>query len=340
MHSPIYIGKKTKYDDDESKDSKKTKIVGKSQLMLKLLQDYIFQIENKSYDPKFTDFMEKAIKWDNRVNTMAKVDTNASILAVWRHKFMAQKVLNTMETLINLFQNQHIELKNSQPIAEEVLWKNTDKFIEILMRIALYDIRKVREHLADIVQNNSIGASEFWEYLNSTWRNAFEYGSSWLCQLSSNPSINKLYARRQTPIHKWLSNNIEEFDYDEYQKQSQKLRDNDDWAFKMRQVSNALSGSTTYNSRRNYNNRNSNIRNNIKKPRKQSTAIQNMLKEIMPPFNKFMPNMEWPNTFCGFYHSSKGCKLGDKCKRVHKCPVCDSKDHKVDKCTGPTKNNK
>ena len=68
------------------------------------MQDYVFQIENKAYDPKFTDFMDEAIKWDHKVNTMAKVDTNASILAVWRHKFMALKALNTMQTLINLFQ--------------------------------------------------------------------------------------------------------------------------------------------------------------------------------------------------------------------------------------------
>ena len=136
--------------------------------MIKLLQDSIFQIENKSYDPKFTDFMEKAIKWDNRVNIMAKVNTNASILAVWRHKYTAQKVLITMETLIDLFQNQNMELRNYQSISEEKLWKNTDKFIEILVRIALYDVKKVREHLADIVRNTNIGASEFWEYLNST----------------------------------------------------------------------------------------------------------------------------------------------------------------------------
>ena len=293
--------------------------------MIKLLPDFIFQIENKTYDPKFTDLMEKAIKWDDRVNTMAKVDTNASILAVWKHKYMAQKVLNTMDTLIDLFQNQHIELKNSQSISEEKIWKNTDIFIEILMRIALYDIKKVREHLADIVRNISIGPSEFWEYLNSTWRNAFEYGNSWLRELSLNPSINKLYARKQIPIHKWLSNNIKDFDYDEYEKKSQKLRDNDEWAFKMRQVSNATSGTTAlYSSRRNYNNINNNSRNGQRKQRKQSNAVQNMLKEIMAPFNKYLPNMEWPNTYCGFYHSSKGCKLGDKCKREHKCPVCDS----------------
>ena len=36
--------------------------------MIKLLQDSIFQIENKSYHPKFTDFMEKAIKWDDIYN--------------------------------------------------------------------------------------------------------------------------------------------------------------------------------------------------------------------------------------------------------------------------------
>ena len=35
--------------------------MGKPQLMIKLLQDLVFQIENKSQDPKFTDFMEKAI---------------------------------------------------------------------------------------------------------------------------------------------------------------------------------------------------------------------------------------------------------------------------------------
>ena len=211
---------------------------------------------------------------------MAKIDTNASILAVWKHKFMALKVLNTMETLVDLFQNQQIELKNSQSVSEEKLWKNTDKFTEMIMRIALYDISKVREHLTDIVKNTNIGPSEFWEYLNSTWQNAFECGNSWLCELSSNPSINKLYARRQVPIHKWLSNNIEDFDYDEYEKQSQKLRDNDEWAFKMRQVSNALSGSSAmYNSRRNYNNNNNNKKNNLRKPRKQSTAVQNMLKK-------------------------------------------------------------
>ena len=130
--------------------------------------------------------MEKAIKWDDRINTMAKVDTNASILAVWKHKYMSLKVLDTMTTLIDAFQNQHVELKNSQSILEEKLWKSTDIFLEILMRIALYDIRKVRNHLADIVNNKSIGASEFWEYLNSTWRNAFEYGNSWLRELSSN----------------------------------------------------------------------------------------------------------------------------------------------------------
>ena len=118
------------------------------------------------------------------------------------------------------------------------------------MRIALYDIEKVREHLADVVNNTNIGASEFWECLNATWRNAFEYGNSWLRELSSNPCINRLYTRKQMPIHKWLSNNIEEFDYDEYEKQSQKT-------FKMRQVSNAISGSAAiYNSKRNYNNNN------------------------------------------------------------------------------------
>ena len=101
MLSSYYIGKKSNKDDDESKDSKKTKIVDQPQLMINLLQESIFQIENKCHLPKFTDFMEKAIKWDDRVNTMAKVDTNASILAVWKHKYMAQKVLNTMNTLID-----------------------------------------------------------------------------------------------------------------------------------------------------------------------------------------------------------------------------------------------
>ena len=133
--SSYYIGKKSKNNDDESKDSKK-KIVGKPQLMIKLLQDHVFRIENRLHEPKFTDFMEKAIKWDDRINTMAKVDTNASILAVWRHKFMALKVLDTMITLINAFQNQHIELKNSQLLSEETLWKSTDIFLEIFMRIA------------------------------------------------------------------------------------------------------------------------------------------------------------------------------------------------------------
>ena len=305
-------------------------------MIIKLLQDHVFRIENRSHEPKFTDFMEKAIKWDDRINTMAKVDTNASILAVWRHKFMSLKVLDTMTTLINAFQNQHIELKNSQLLSEETVWKSTDIFLEIFMRIALYDIEKVRNHLADIVNNPSIGPSEFWEYLNSTWKNAFEYGNSWLHQLSSNPSINRLYARKQIPIHKWLSNNIVDFDYDEYEKQSQKLRDNDEWAFKMRQVSNVLSGSTSiYNTKRN--NINNRKRGTQKRPRKQSNAVQNMLKEIMGPFNKYMPNTEWPNTYCGFYHSSKGCKLGDKCKRTHKCPVCNSPEHKIDKCAGPQK---
>ena len=60
----------------------------------------------------------------------------------------------------------------------------------------------------------------------------------------------------------------------------------------------------------------------------------------MAPFNEFMPNMDWPNNFCGFYHSSKGCKLGDKCKREQKCPICDSSEHKVDKCPGPKKKGK
>ena len=76
------------------------------------------------------------------------------------------------------------------------------------MGIALHDIQKVREHIADIARNTNIGATEFWEYLNSTWQNALEHGNSWLCELSSNPSINRLYARKQMPIHKWLSNNI------------------------------------------------------------------------------------------------------------------------------------
>ena len=106
----------------------------------------------------------------------------------------------------------------------------------------------------------------------------------------------------------------------------------------MRQVSNVLSGSASLNhsKRNNYNNNNS--RNSTyRKQRKPSNAVQNMLKEIMVPFSKYMPNMEWPNTYCGFYHSSNGCKLEDKCKRNHKCPVCDGTEHKVDKCTGPRK---
>ena len=77
-----------------------------------------------------------------------------------------------------------------------------------------------------------------------------------------------------------------------------------------------------------------------KKTRKPSNAVQNMLKEIMVPFNKFMPNMDWPNAYCGFYHSSKGCRLGDKCKRNHKCPTCDRTEHKVNICVGPKKNEK
>ena len=105
----------------------------------------------------------------------------------------------------------------------------------------------------------------------------------------------------------------------------------------MRQVSSALSGSTAlYNSRKNYNNNNPK-RNNQRKPRKQSNAVQTMLNEIMGSFNKFMPNTEWPNTCCGFYHSSKGCKLSDKCKRKHKCLICDSTEHKINKCLGPQK---
>ena len=309
--------------------------------MIRLIQDLIFQIENKSYLPKFTDLMELAIKWDDRINTMAKADTNASILAIWKHKYMAQKALNTMQTLIDSFQNQHIEIKNSQSIEEEKIWKTTDKYMEIMMRVALYDIDKVRNHIVDIVKNPSIGASEFWEYLNSTWQNAFEYGNSWLCELSANPNINKLYTRKQMPIHKWLSNNIEDFDYDEYEKQSKKTRDNDEWANKMRQVSNVISSSAINQPRRNgYNNNNNFKRNTQRRPRKPSNAVQNMLKEIMNPFNKFMPNMEWPNTYCGFYHSSKGCRLGDKCKRYHKCPVCDSKEHKINNCAGPKKKDK
>ena len=54
-----------------------------------------------------------------------------------------------------------------------MLWENTDRLLEIMMRIALYDVQKVREHIADIVRNPNIGASEFWEYLNPTWQNAF-----------------------------------------------------------------------------------------------------------------------------------------------------------------------
>ena len=285
--------------------------------------------------------MEKAIKWDERVNTMAKVDSNASILAIWKHKYMALKVLETMNTLINAFQDKHIEIKNAQSLEDEKLWKISDQFLEIYMRIALYDIKKVKEHLVDIVNNSSIGCSEFWEYLNSTWKNAFDYGNSWLRELTSNPSINKLYARKQVPIHKWLSNNIENFDYDEYEKQSKKTRDNDEWAFKMRQVSNAISGSMGLNThRRNYNNNSNQRKLGQRKPRKQSNAVQIMLKEIMPPFNKHMPNTDWPNTYCGFYHSSKGCRLGGKCKRQHKCPVCDSTEHKIVKCTGPKKTDK
>ena len=308
--------------------------------MIKLLQDFIFQIENKAYLPKFTDLMEKAIKWDRRINTMAKADTNASILAIWKHKFMAQKALNTMQTLVDSFQNQHIEIKNSQSISEETLWRNTDKWIEILMRVALYDIDKVKDHIVDFVKNPAIGPSEFWEYLNSTWQNAFEYGNSWLCALSSNSSINKLYTRKQMPIHKWLSSNIEDFDYDEYEKQSQKTRDNDEWAYKMRQVSNVISGSALTSPRKNNYNNSNQKRNAQRRPRKQSNAVQSMLKEVMSPFNKFMPNMQWPNTYCGFYHSSKGCRLGDKCKRFHKCPICDSSEHRVNKCSGPKKNDK
>ena len=232
-------------------------------MIILLIQDFILKIKSGTSDPKFTDLMEKAIRWDVRIMTMAKVDTNQSILGVWKHKYMAVKVLNTMINLINLFKMQHIEMRNSQSLEEEKLWASTDKYLNIFMMIAIHDIDQVKEHLADIINNPTIGPAEFWEYLNETWQRSFYYKGSWLSELSANSSLNKLYVRKKIPIHKWLSQNVEDFNYDDYYKQIQKTRDSNEFQSKMNQVSNLMvKNNYPRSNRKNYNNNGSNANNN------------------------------------------------------------------------------
>ena len=92
--------------------------------MLMIIQDFLLQIEREGTPFKFTDLMEKLLKWDERIQIMTRVDTNQSILQIWKNKYMVNLALNAMTKLLNLWIIQLIDISSNVTSKQTEKWKN------------------------------------------------------------------------------------------------------------------------------------------------------------------------------------------------------------------------
>ena len=297
--------------------------------MIKIFEYMIYYLDD-SPQIKFTDLMDKLIEWDPKIRSLAKIDTVNSILKKWSNKFSGRLAIQSIRRLINEFMLIHLEFKTTGSKNVLTFWKRYDYLIEMLIMIFKQDLDEVEAIMSAYINDKAVRASEFWVYLNSTFEDAQKYKRSWALTLSNNTAINKLYELRKTPIHIWVAENCKDFDMTEYLKLSKENKDNNQFNAKLRVLAQTV---------------NSGFRSQQSTPRmdgfkqggfkrssggRSESPAKKLFNWLLPTYKKVAGAVNWPEAYCGFYQSKEGCK-SDKCKRAHKCPICDG-EHKLDAC--------
>ena len=320
------------YSDNSGKhelNDKKKKICSKQRLMIIIFEYLIFYLDD-SPPMKFTDIMDKVIEWDPKIRSLAKVDTVNSILKKWTNKFTARLAIQSIKRLINDFSLIHLEIRNSGSESDKSFWKRYDYLIDVLLTVFKHDLEDIEITINTYVNEKPIAATEFWIYLNSAFEYAKRYKHSLVLTLSSNSFITSMYSVKKKPIYLWVAENCDDFDITEYYKLMKENKENNQFNAKLRVLTQTVNKGfkTPLLLPRTPNPKRSTIKNGDKT--KVDTPAKKLFAWLVPAFQKIAGPVNWPDKFCGFYQTKDGC-TNEKCKRLHKCPVCEQ-EHKLTDC--------
>ena len=299
--------------------------------MIKIFEYLIFYLDDGS-PLKITDLIDKIVDWDPRIRSLARSDSVNSVLRKWSNKYTAKLSIQSMRRLIDEFMLTHLQVKSNGSETENKFWERADYFIETLAMIFKQDLEEIENIITTYVNDKSVKPSEFWIYLNSSYREAYTYKRSWALTLSNNNQILKLYELRKIPIHIWVSENCSEFDMNEYQKLNKENKNSNQFNARLRLLAQTVN--TGFRGQKSAYKQKQSPQKRMWSKSNDSPA-KKLFAWLIPAFQEIAGKIDWPDTHCGFYQSKEGCK-NEKCKRIHKCPICDA-DHKLNDCPEKTK---
>ena len=230
--------------------------------------------------------------------------------------------------------------------AEGVYSSNTqDTIIRLLLRLAKEDLKEAKAHLINFVFDNSIAATNLWDFINTTAKKAQSDKVRWIDKILINALEAKM--RKSTPqsVEEWCANTISDSLFDEEKYRDDQRTDE----IRKKQFNHYKQIMTwTQSNQQNYSVRSNPYQNTPTSPsiaqNKQTTQLFNTQKRNPPKkrkasknkmfefMNKLTKGEEWKKEYCGFYHYPETtCKKKDNCNRLHSCPICKG-NHKISDC--------
>ena len=270
-----------------------------------------------------------ALRWKPNLRNLNRLDTNAVMLNVFRQKGYASTGIFALLDVIHIFDEKAIDLIKSEKSAGCYKSKEIDDIIRNIILIIRNDLKEAQLIIAGLQRKKSVSTTALYFIINQTAAKALKHKVKWAHYLTMNALIDDLSYRGDMPLDEWLLNSDMGFDERTYKKELEREKD--------RRLNNKMNRQAV-NSLQNWSktihlpsSRNAESFKTKSKMNKGS-RFNSIMKDVKLMLNVHSPNVNWDKDYCVFFnHPQSNCKFNEKCKRHHKCPICNE-SHPISEC--------
>ena len=266
--------------------------------------------------------LANAIRWGPNVSSMSQIDTNSSIIKIFRSKAYGRAAVLSCKKVIEKFETKMQQFVINQRSTFNYNSQEIDALLSTFCIIIKSDLEEVHKWLVSFVDASEWKSSNFWSYLQETADMAFKHRQKWQNFLMSNAIIEQFRQRRHLSTEEWIFRNNIIYDFEKMDEaiENRKERNSKNaearcWSARAHSFEKEL--------------KLKNSKNSTNKGAKRDIYLKELNEQIMKYTNT---DMKWDKDYCIFFnHPDANCKFKEKCNRKHLCPNCDAK-HIYSKC--------
>ncbi len=302
---------------------KKTELDKQRKITYKKYFAFICKIENPTTFC-WTNLMKDIISGDDMAQTLVRNHKTSLLYSIFKNKYnilttiqSALKITEDIETRILKTENTHQELKDK---------------ITLILKVHKKDMQKFYRTQISFIHSKSVPSTNYWIYLNDTAKSSIQSQSSWISQLSLPVFTQRLYSTKYKSLSLWLANQYHNFDISKIKSYHYNKKSSNSDIYKSPKKYHKRPYNKTYNKPYNKTyNKSFHPKSNLS----ANDNTRNMFQYTNEILKKLIPgkNISWNTNYCGFWNVPQLKCIRQNCKKKHKCPICDSGEHKIGQCT-------